>query len=63
MIIVMQYKGFYARVENSDEDGLMIGSVLGIRASLNFHGTTVTEIRQSFHDSVDWYLDRLTKKK
>lgn len=63
MTIVMQYKGFYARVEDCCEDGLMIGSVLGIRASLNFHGTTVAEIRQSFHDSVDWYLDRLTKKK
>lgn len=53
----MSYKGYHATIEYSAEDGMLIGSVIGIRDSLNFHGTTVDEITQSFHDSIDGYLE------
>ena len=36
---------------------MLIGSVIGIQDSLNFHGTTIDEITQAFHDSIDGYLE------
>ena len=53
----MKYKGYHATIEYSSEDGMLVGSVIGIQDSLNFHGTTVSEITQAFHDSIDGYLE------
>lgn len=53
----MKYKGYHAAIEYSSEDGMLIGSVIGIQDSLNFHGTTIDEITQAFHDSIDGYLE------
>ena len=63
MTIIMNYKGYCAFVQYSDEDSLMVGTVLGIRDSLNFHGKTVAEVKQSFHDSIDGYLEMCKDKK
>jgi predicted HicB family RNase H-like nuclease len=60
----MTYKGYSARVEYDDEDGLFFGRVAGIRDGVNFHGETVTELKRAFGEAVDGYLDlcaRLTK--
>lgn len=57
MANTMKYKGYSATIEYSAEDGLLIGSVIGIQDSLNFHGTTIPEITQAFYDSIDGYLD------
>ncbi|MCD8051793.1 MAG: type II toxin-antitoxin system HicB family antitoxin [Clostridiales bacterium] len=54
---VMQYKGYHGKIEFSSEDNLFIGSVVGVNDSLNFHGSTVEELRQSFHDCIDDYLE------
>ncbi len=51
------YKDYHASIEFSAEDGMFIGSVIGVRDSLNFHGFSVQEITQAFHDCVDGYLD------
>lgn len=53
----INYKGYHATIEYSAEDGLLVGSVVGIRDSLHFHGFTVDEITKSFHDSIDGYLE------
>lgn len=39
------------------EDNIFIGEVFGIADSLNFHGTSVTELREMFKQSIDKYLD------
>ncbi len=54
---LIQYKNYHGKIEFSSDDGLFVGSVIGIRDSLNFHGTTVEEITQSFHDCIDGYLE------
>lgn len=53
----MSYKGYSARVEYDDEDGIFFGRVAGIRDGINFHGETVEELRTAFHESIDGYLD------
>lgn len=57
MANMLAYKGYHGSVKFSAEDNLLVGSVIGIRDSLNFHGNSIEEITQSFHDSVDGYLE------
>ncbi|TEA59766.1 type II toxin-antitoxin system HicB family antitoxin [Pseudomonas sp. CH235] len=54
---VMGYNGFSARVEYSDEDGLFIGHIAGIRDVVGFHGESINELRKSFEEAVTDYLE------
>ena len=58
----MKYKGYRARVEYSDEDGCLVGRVIGIRAMISFHGDTVEEVRREFEESIDFYLESCAKE-
>ena len=57
----MKYKGYTALIEFSDEDGCLIGKVLGIRDVIVFDGNTVEEIRMVFHDMIDHYIEACAK--
>ncbi len=57
MANVIQYRNYHAKIEYSAEDNMLIGSVINIQDSLNFHGSSIEEITQAFHDSVDNYLE------
>jgi predicted HicB family RNase H-like nuclease len=52
----MMYKGYAARIGYSDEDEVFVGRVVGIRDIITFHGESVSEIRDAFHEAVDFYL-------
>lgn len=53
----MSYKGYAARIEYSEEDGCFIGHIAGIRDIVGFHGDSVSELRASFEEAVDDYLE------
>ena len=53
----MSYKGYAARIEYSDEDECFVGRVAGIRDIITFHGASVKEVRQAFHEALDFYLE------
>lgn len=53
---MMEYKGYHATVEYDSDDGIFVGEVFGITDSLNFHGKSVAELKEMFHQSVDNYL-------
>ncbi len=53
----MTHKGYAARVEFDAEDHIFVGRVIGIRDVVSFHGETVSELENSFHEAVDNYLD------
>lgn len=52
----MKYKGYHAKYELDEDAGLLYGQVLGLRDVVTFQGSSVEELIQSFHDSVDDYL-------
>lgn len=52
----LKYKGYSGTVEYDAEDGLLTGHIVGIRDSINYHGSSVEEIRSSFIDAVENYL-------
>jgi len=57
----MTYRGFSARVDFDDADGIFFGRVAGISDGVNFHGESVAELREAFHDAVDGYLAACAK--
>jgi predicted HicB family RNase H-like nuclease len=58
---VMNYKGYAARIEYSEEDGLFVGHIAGIKDIVGFHGESVQELRNAFEEAVTDYLDTCAK--
>lgn len=52
----MTYKGYTARVEFDERDGIFVGRVLGLRTIISFHGETVKELRSAFAMAVDEFV-------
>ena len=52
----MQYRGYAARIEFDEDDRIFVGHLAGIKDIVGFHGTTVDELEQAFHESVDAYI-------
>jgi predicted HicB family RNase H-like nuclease len=53
---MMEYNGYIAKVEFDDEAEIFHGEVINLRDVITFQGTSVTELRQAFQDSVEDYL-------
>lgn len=58
---MLEYKGYHASVEYDAEDNIFVGEVFGITDSLNFHGTSVTELKEMFEQCIDNYLELCEK--
>lgn len=54
---MMEYKGYFARVEFDDEANIFHGEVINLRDVITFEGQSVDELRQAFIDSVEDYLE------
>ena len=55
---VMKYKGYYARIEYSDEDECFCGQIEGLEKDvILFEGQTVKELKKDFKDAIDHYLE------
>jgi len=53
----MTYKGYTARIDFDDRDGILVGRLLGIRDIVSFHADNVAELRAVFEEAVDDYLE------
>jgi len=53
----MNYRGYSARVEFDEADGVFVGRVAGIRDGVGFHADTVEGLRAAFHEAVDDYVE------
>ena len=61
MSSMLEYKGYHASVEYDAEDNIFVGEVFGITDSLNFHGSSVEELKEMFHQSIENYLSLCEK--
>lgn len=57
MNTLLEYKGYHGSVEYDADDNILVGEVLGIDDSLNFHGSSIDELTETFHNCIDNYLD------
>ncbi|RPJ60668.1 MAG: type II toxin-antitoxin system HicB family antitoxin [Acidobacteria bacterium] len=53
----LHYKDFIGSVHFSEEDAVFYGKIEGINDLVSFEGQTVEQIRQSFREAVDDYVD------
>lgn len=54
----MQYRSYTARIEFDEDDHIFVGHLAGIKDIVGFHGTTVDELEDAFHESVDAYKEK-----
>ena len=59
---MMEYKGYFAKVEFDDETDIFHGEVINLRDVVTFQGQTVDELHQAFRDSIDDYLEFCTER-
>ncbi len=53
----LEYKGYIGSVEYSNEDNCLFGKVQGIRSLISYEGNSVVELKKSFENMVDSYLN------
>jgi len=53
----LEYKGFSGTIEFSSEDDCFFGKIIGINDLITFEGKSVEEIKASFSESIDDYLE------
>ena len=53
---MMNYKGYIGHVEYDDENKVFTGEVINTNSVITFHGSTVDELEEEFHVSVDDYI-------
>lgn len=58
---VMNYKGYSARIEYDDEDGIFFGRLAGIRDGVSFHADNVPDLKEAFIEAVDDYAETCAK--
>jgi predicted HicB family RNase H-like nuclease len=57
----MSYKGYAARIEYDAEDEIFFGKIAGITDGIGFHADTVADLKVSFHEAVDDYIETCAK--
>lgn len=54
---ILDYKGYYATVHYSASDDVFFGKILGINDLVSFEGASVKELKKSFKEAVEDYLE------
>ena len=50
---MMEYKGYFGKVEFDDEANIFYGEVINLRDVVTFQGETVIKLRKAFRESID----------
>ena len=53
---ILEYKGYYTKIEYSTEDRVLYGKIEGIRDLVNFESEDPAAVEDEFHKAVDDYL-------
>ena len=53
---ILEYKGYFTKVEYSAEDNILFGKIEGIRDLVTFECEDVKDLEKEFHEAVDDYL-------
>ncbi|MCD8295635.1 MAG: type II toxin-antitoxin system HicB family antitoxin [Clostridia bacterium] len=53
----LEYKDYNGSIEYSEEDGLLYGKVIGVRALISYEGMTIADLIEDFHNAIDDYLE------
>ena len=59
----LNYRGYTAKIEFDPDDNILFGNIIAIRDTVGFHGESVSELKNAFHEAVDFYLESCEKTK
>ncbi len=59
----MQYKGYLARIVFDEESNIFHGEVINIRDIVTFQGKSVDELKKTFEESIEDYLNFCAERK
>jgi predicted HicB family RNase H-like nuclease len=54
---MLSYKGFLGSADYDDDAEVFFGTVVNANTIMSFRGASVEELKSSFHDLVDTYLE------
>lgn len=54
---IIEYKGYYSKVEYSKEDNVLYGKIEGIKDLVNFECENAADVQSEFQAAVDDYLE------
>ncbi|MCH5182924.1 MAG: type II toxin-antitoxin system HicB family antitoxin [Oscillospiraceae bacterium] len=54
---ILEYKGYFSKIEYSSKDNVLHGKVEGIADLINFESSNCDEIEKEFQNAVDDYLE------
>ena len=57
----MNYRGYTAKIEYSDEDDCFVGHIAGINDIVGFHANSVPALHSAFEEAVDDYIQTCKK--
>jgi len=55
------YRSYTASLELDEDDHILVGRVLEVDDVIVFHGVSITEFTQAFHEAVDGYVTMCEK--
>lgn len=53
---LMEYRGYHAKIQFSEEDDVFFGRVIGINDVISFDGKSIQELKTAFREAIDDYL-------
>lgn len=53
----MKYKSYKAKIGFSKKDKVFFGTIQGIEDTITFEAKSIKELKISFHEAVDDYID------
>ena len=57
MTDILKYKDYYATINFDTEDEVFYGKVLGINDLISFEGQSVNDLKKSFKEAIEDYLE------
>jgi len=60
---MMEYKDYQAKVEIDDDAKLFHGEIINLREVITFEAACRDDLLQTFHDSVNEYLEFCTERR
>jgi predicted HicB family RNase H-like nuclease len=54
---ILQYQNYYASVHFNSDDEVFYGKILGINDLISFEGSSVKELKKSFKEAVEDYIE------
>jgi predicted HicB family RNase H-like nuclease len=54
---ILNYKGYTGDIDIDNDENILHGRVLNLKAVITFEGKTVEEIKEAFKESIDVYLE------